>query len=87
MTLPPVDSAGRIGQEPTFPFIDNSLGDTILHSLLIHRPEIDVAVAIARLLLLLWLLMVLLLLLDVGRGRGGMWMRRNPVNSANIRIP
>ena len=58
-----------------------SLGDTILNSLLIHCPKVDVAVAIALLLL-----RMLLLLLDVGRGRSLM-MRRYSVNSSNIRIP
>ena len=73
-------------EEATFPLLLiypalYLLGDTILHSLLIHCPEVDVAVAIALLLL-----RMLLLLLDVGRGRGGM-MRRDSMNSANIRIP
>ena len=71
-------------EEATFPLLLiylalYLLGDTILHSLLIHCPEVDVAVGIALLLL-----RMLLLLLDVGRG--GM-MRRDSMNSANIGIP
>ena len=57
------------------------LGDPVLHSLLVHGPEVDVAVAAIALRLLL--LRMLLLLLDVGRMMG----RNTTVNSANIRIP
>ena len=82
--VPFVYPAGRIGGD--FAIIielypRHLLGDTVLHSLLVHGPEVDVAVAIALRLLLL---RMLLLLLNVGRGR---MMGRNSVNSANIRIP
>ena len=83
--VPLVYPAGRIGGDfaINIDILDSEhlLGDTVLHSLLVHGPEVDVAVAIALRLLLL---RMLLLLLDVGRGRV---MGRNSVNSANIRIP
>ena len=62
-------------------YVLHSLGDPVLHGLLVHRPQVDVGVeatsttaAIVLLLLLLLLLMVVvvllsLLLLQVGRGR------------------
>ena len=64
----------------TFCNVLHSLGDPVLHGLLVHRPQVDVGVeatsttaAIVLLLLLLLLLMVVVvlwsLLLQVGRGR------------------
>ena len=58
----------------------HSLGDPVLHGLLVHRPQVDVGVEattataaiVLRLLLLLLMVMVVLLLsllLQVGRGR------------------
>ena len=56
----------------------HSLGDPVLHGLLVHRPQVDVGVEattatiVLRLLLLLVLVVVVLLLsllLRVGRGR------------------
>ena len=61
----------------TLCYVLHSLGDPVLHGLLVHRPQVDVGVeATAATIVLWWLLLLLMvvvvlwsLLLQVGRGR------------------
>ena len=60
-------------------YVLHSLGDPVLHGLLVHRPQVDVGVEATAAIVLRWLLLLLLLmvvvvllsllLLQVGRGR------------------